>query len=134
MSQMEKSAPWLVRRLATAALNQALWLSTTLTTGRLATGMSAKANSSFEEGTLIPHSRIRKEGKLNEELLAIILANSRSPVEVRGDILREPLVPVFAEIAIIDGRGGVAAGDDGHGRNGGVLPVAQQARDGFVEG
>jgi len=50
-------------------------------------GMSAKANSSFEEGTLIPHSRVRKEGKLNEELLSIILANSRSPVEVRGDIL-----------------------------------------------
>ena len=50
-------------------------------------GMSAKANSSFEEGTLIPHSRIRKEGKLNEELLSIILANSRSPVEVRGDVL-----------------------------------------------
>ena len=50
-------------------------------------GMSAKANSSFEEGTLIPHLRIRKEGKLNEELLSIILANSRSPVEVRGDIL-----------------------------------------------
>jgi N-methylhydantoinase B len=50
-------------------------------------GMSAKANSSFEEGTLIPHSRIRKEGRLNEELLAVILANSRSPVEVRGDIL-----------------------------------------------
>jgi N-methylhydantoinase B len=50
-------------------------------------GMSAKANSSFEEGTLIPHLRIRKEGKLNEELLSIILANSRSPVEVRGDVL-----------------------------------------------
>jgi len=50
-------------------------------------GMSAKANSSFEEGTLIPHLRIRKEGKLNEELLSIILANSRAPVEVKGDIL-----------------------------------------------
>ena len=50
-------------------------------------GMSAKANSSFEEGTLIPHLRIRKEGKLNDELLSIILANSRSPVEVKGDIL-----------------------------------------------
>ena len=50
-------------------------------------GMTAKANSSFEEGTLIPHLKIRKEGKLNEELLSIILANSRSPVEVRGDIL-----------------------------------------------
>ncbi|MGH6853843.1 MAG: hydantoinase B/oxoprolinase family protein [Aestuariivirga sp.] len=50
-------------------------------------GMSAKANSSFEEGTLIPHIKIRKQGKLNEELLSIILANSRHPVEVRGDLL-----------------------------------------------
>ncbi len=50
-------------------------------------GMSAKANSSFEEGTLIPHLKIRKAGRLNEELLSIILANSRNPVEVRGDIL-----------------------------------------------
>jgi len=50
-------------------------------------GMSAKANSSFEEGTLIPHMRIRKQGEINEELMSIILANSRNPVEVRGDIL-----------------------------------------------
>ncbi len=50
-------------------------------------GMSAKANSSFEEGTLIPHLKIRKEGLLNEDLLSIILANSRNPVEVRGDLL-----------------------------------------------
>jgi N-methylhydantoinase B len=50
-------------------------------------GMSAKANSSYEEGTLIPHLKIRKEGQLNAELLSIILANSRSPVEVKGDIL-----------------------------------------------
>jgi N-methylhydantoinase B len=50
-------------------------------------GMTAKANSSFEEGTLIPHLMIRKQGRLNEELLSVILANSRSPVEVKGDIL-----------------------------------------------
>jgi N-methylhydantoinase B len=50
-------------------------------------GMSAKANSSFEEGTLIPHLKMRKEGKINEEVLSIILANSRNPVEVRGDLL-----------------------------------------------
>ena len=50
-------------------------------------GMSAKANSAFEEGTLVPHLKIRKEGKLNDELMSIILANSRSPVEVKGDIL-----------------------------------------------
>ena len=50
-------------------------------------GMSAKANSSFEEGTLIPHLKMRKESKINEELLSVILANSRNPVEVRGDLL-----------------------------------------------
>lgn len=50
-------------------------------------GMSARANSAFEEGTLIPHMRLRKVGDINEELLAIILANSRNPIEVRGDIL-----------------------------------------------
>jgi N-methylhydantoinase B len=50
-------------------------------------GMTAKANSSFEEGTLIPHLMIRKGGVINEELMSVILANSRSPIEVRGDIL-----------------------------------------------
>ncbi|MCA0433087.1 MAG: hydantoinase B/oxoprolinase family protein [Proteobacteria bacterium] len=50
-------------------------------------GMTAKANSSYEEGTLIPHLMIRKGGVINEELMAVILANSRSPIEVRGDIL-----------------------------------------------
>ncbi len=50
-------------------------------------GMTATANSSFEEGTLIPHLMIRKAGKINDELLSVILANSRKPIEVRGDIL-----------------------------------------------
>jgi N-methylhydantoinase B len=50
-------------------------------------GMTANANSSFEEGTLVPHLPIRKRGKLNEELISVILANSRHPVEVRGDLL-----------------------------------------------
>ena len=50
-------------------------------------GFSAKANSSYEEGTLIPHLMIRKQGKINDELLSIILANSRNPVEVKGDLL-----------------------------------------------
>jgi N-methylhydantoinase B len=50
-------------------------------------GMSARAYSSFEEGTLIPHLKLRKEGEINEELLSVILANSRNPIEVRGDLL-----------------------------------------------
>lgn len=50
-------------------------------------GLSAKGNSVFEEGTLIPHLKLFKAGKLNEDLLAVILANSRNPVEVKGDLL-----------------------------------------------
>lgn len=50
-------------------------------------GFAADAGSVFEEGTLIPHLRLREAGALNEDLLAIITANSRNPVEVRGDLL-----------------------------------------------
>ena len=49
-------------------------------------GFTADANSVFEEGTWIPHMHLRREGELNTELLAIISTNSRSPIEVRGDI------------------------------------------------
>lgn len=50
-------------------------------------GFSADARSVFEEGTLIPHLRLRSKSGLNEDVLAIVAANSRNPVEVRGDIL-----------------------------------------------
>ncbi|MSP48186.1 MAG: hydantoinase B/oxoprolinase family protein [Alphaproteobacteria bacterium] len=50
-------------------------------------GFSADARSVFEEGTLIPHLRLRSSAGLNEDVLAIVCANSRNPVEVRGDIL-----------------------------------------------
>lgn len=50
-------------------------------------GMSAKGNSVYEEGVLVPHMKLRKEGVLNEDLISVITANSRNPVEVRGDLL-----------------------------------------------
>ena len=50
-------------------------------------GFSAEAISVFEEGTLIPHLKLRDDRGLNEDVLAIICANTRNPVEVRGDIL-----------------------------------------------
>jgi N-methylhydantoinase B len=50
-------------------------------------GMSAKANSSFEEGTLIPHIKLREQGVINDDVMSIILANSRNPIEVRGDLM-----------------------------------------------
>jgi N-methylhydantoinase B len=50
-------------------------------------GFSADARSVFEEGTCIPHLRLAAGGRLNEDLMAVIQANSRNPVEARGDIL-----------------------------------------------
>ena len=50
-------------------------------------GFSAEAKSIYEEGVLIPHMKLRDEGALNDNLMTILLANTRNPVEVRGDIL-----------------------------------------------
>ncbi|WP_424982599.1 hydantoinase B/oxoprolinase family protein [Maritalea sp. S77] len=50
-------------------------------------GFSADATSIYEEGTLVPHMYLRREGQLNEDLLSVILANTRNPVEVRGDLM-----------------------------------------------
>jgi N-methylhydantoinase B len=50
-------------------------------------GFSAEAGSVYEEGTCIPHLKLVRAGALNEDVLAIIQANSRNPVEARGDIL-----------------------------------------------
>lgn len=50
-------------------------------------GWSAVGRSIFEEGVVIPVSKLRKSGKLNEDILSIITTNSRIPKEARGDIL-----------------------------------------------
>ena len=50
-------------------------------------GFTADAASVFEEGTCIPHLKLVRSGVLNEDVLAIIQANSRNPIEARGDIL-----------------------------------------------
>lgn len=50
-------------------------------------GFTADALSVYEEGTCIPHLKLVRQGRLNEDVLSIIQANSRNPVEARGDIL-----------------------------------------------
>jgi N-methylhydantoinase B len=50
-------------------------------------GFTADAASVYEEGTCIPHLKLSRAGVLNEDVLAIVQANSRNPVEARGDIL-----------------------------------------------
>ena len=64
----------------------ALFASTCHVTDVGGRGFTADATSVLEEGVLIPHMRLRNQQGLNEELLTIITANSRNPVEVRGDI------------------------------------------------
>ncbi len=50
-------------------------------------GFTAEATSVFEEGVRVPHMKLRDQGILNEQLLGLLGANSRNPVEVKGDIL-----------------------------------------------
>ena len=50
-------------------------------------GFTAEARSVYEEGVAIPHMKLRDRGRLNEDLMDILSANSRNPVEIRGDIL-----------------------------------------------
>ena len=50
-------------------------------------GFTAEAQSVYEEGIAIPHMKLRDRGQLNEDFFSILLANSRNPVEVKGDIL-----------------------------------------------
>jgi N-methylhydantoinase B/oxoprolinase/acetone carboxylase alpha subunit len=50
-------------------------------------GWSAEGASVYEEGVTFPVLHLRRGNVLNEDLLAIVTANSRVPHEARGDIL-----------------------------------------------
>ncbi len=65
----------------------ALFASTCHTVDVGGVGFTAEAHSVFEEGTRIPHLKLVKAGRVNDDVLAIIQANSRNPVEASGDIL-----------------------------------------------
>jgi N-methylhydantoinase B len=49
-------------------------------------GLSADASEVFEEGLLIPITKLYDGGEQNEELLRILGANVRAPFEVLGDV------------------------------------------------
>ncbi|ASJ70754.1 hydantoinase B/oxoprolinase family protein [Granulosicoccus antarcticus] len=50
-------------------------------------GWSAEGRSVYEEGVTIPVMHLRKGAVINEDLLGIVVTNSRVPHEARGDIL-----------------------------------------------
>lgn len=55
---------------------------------------SADSRELFEEGLRIPLSRFRVRGKVDDDLLRLILSNVRLPEQVRGDI--------YAQLATLD--------------------------------
>jgi N-methylhydantoinase B len=50
-------------------------------------GFVAEANSVYEEGLCVPHMKLMDQGRLNDGLLSILMANSREATQVRGDLL-----------------------------------------------
>ena len=65
----------------------ALFASTCHTVDVGGVGFSAEARSVYEEGICIPHLRLRHGGAFDATLLAIMMANSRNPIELRGDMM-----------------------------------------------
>jgi N-methylhydantoinase B len=49
-------------------------------------GMGPDGRQVFEEGLAIPIMPLAKDGRMNEDLLAIVRANVREPLQVEGDI------------------------------------------------
>lgn len=54
--------------------------------GNVPGGFNARATESFQEGVRIPPVKLVKAGVMNEDLLAILAANSRVPVSNYGDL------------------------------------------------
>jgi N-methylhydantoinase B len=54
--------------------------------GRFPGGVAAGAVSLWEEGLVIPHMRLVARGVLDQAVLDLIVANSREPTKVRGDV------------------------------------------------
>jgi len=65
----------------------ALFASTCHTMDVGGVGFNAEAHSVYEEGVCVPHLPLLRQGVLDEAILAIIMANSRNPIEARGDLL-----------------------------------------------
>ncbi len=50
-------------------------------------GFSADGRSVYEEGLYVPHMKLVSEGVLDETFMALLEANVREPVPVRGDVM-----------------------------------------------
>src|SRR5262249_55087020 len=69
---------------------------------------SPDATNTFQEGLCIPPLRLYRAGELNEEALALILANTREPEDNHGDLMAQVGACLVAErrLAEVLGRYG----------------------------
>lgn len=89
----------------------ALFASTTHVVDIGGLGVSVEGRQIYHEGLYIPLMHLAREGRLNEDLLAIVRANVREPVQVVGDIYAliacnqkggERLISMMREYALAD--------------------------------
>lgn len=57
--------------------------------GGMSPGSMPLASEIYQEGLIIPPIRIRERGRLNEDILQLILSNVRTPDERRGDLMAQ---------------------------------------------
>lgn len=50
-------------------------------------GMGPDGRDIFEEGVAIPHMHLMRQGELNRDLVRLLCANSREPMQTEGDLL-----------------------------------------------
>ena len=50
-------------------------------------GMGPDGRDIFEEGVAIPHMHLAREGEVNRDLVRLLCANSREPMQTEGDLL-----------------------------------------------
>ncbi len=57
--------------------------------GGMSPGSMPLATEIFQEGIIIPPSKIIRKGQLNEDFLSLLLANVRTPEERKGDLMAQ---------------------------------------------
>ncbi|MBN1940506.1 MAG: hydantoinase B/oxoprolinase family protein [Candidatus Aminicenantes bacterium] len=57
--------------------------------GGMSPGSMPLAREIFQEGLILPPIKLRSRGRMNEDLLRLILANVRTPEERKGDLLAQ---------------------------------------------
>lgn len=70
--------------------------------GGMTPGSMPLASEIFQEGIIIPPSKVIRKGRLNEEFLTLFLANVRTPEERRGDLMAQMAANHKGKIRLVE--------------------------------